>query len=422
MAHDGEITTPIPKSRTAAEAARVRVRRGMKLVEESVDRGPAASPQRAPADARPAERVQVHTAVQARPRTGLARGAIVGGCYRIVERLARGGSAIVYRAFHTELKREVALKVLVLAGTVDDHSFETRFVQEAKALVALQHPHIVEVVDFGRLEDGRPYLAMEFVDGPRLNEVFRDTEVGVADRLEILAQVADALAHAHATGVIHRDVKLSNVMALPGPTGWTVKVLDFGLARLVEEDQELTRQGVVMGSPHFMSPEQARGQVLDSRTDIYSLGVLAWVAFTGCFPFSGPTPAATMVQHCVEPVPMLSMARTLFPVPEGLSQVVSRCMAKEPDARIARMEDLAIALRAAAERARKGYFIGLGAPEAVVLPPPANLPPPVVVASSPPSHIRLALLAWLLVSTACLWWQEEGAVPPPWAAVQLERR
>lgn len=418
MAQDGEITTPIPRSRFAAEAARVRVRRGMKLVEQSVEHGPSARLRRAADDALPAQRMQVHTAVQAKPKAGISRGSVVGGSYRIVERLARGGSAIVFRAYHTELKREVALKVLVLHGTSDDAGFEIRFVQEARALVALQHPHIVEVVDFGRLEDGRCYLAMELIDGPRLNEVFRDTSVGVAERLEILAQVADALAHAHGCGVIHRDVKLSNVMALRRDGAWVVKVLDFGLARLVEEDQELTRQGVVMGSPHFMSPEQARGQTLDSRTDIYSLGVLAWVAFTGCFPFSGSTPAATMVQHCIEPVPMLSVASTLFPIPEGLSPVVSRCMAKEPDARVPRMEDLAVAFRRAARRATQGHFVGLGAPEAVVLPPPANRP----YTSSPPSHLRLALLAWLLVSSACLWWQEEGAVPPPWTRVLNEDR
>ncbi len=396
---DGEITTPIPRSRSAAEAARVRVRNGVKAVQ---DGGPAPS-------------LRVHTAVQARPRAGLRPGEVVAGHYRILERVARGGSAIVYRAWHQGLQRPVALKVLILNGGADDPDFEARFVREARAMLALHHENIVEVVDFGRLEDGRCFLATEFLDGLRLTDVFKDSSVDAPTRLELLAQIADGLAHAHAQGIIHRDIKLSNVMVVPAGPRPRARILDFGLARLMDEDQELTRHGVVMGSPHFMSPEQARGQELDPRTDVYSLGVLAWVAFTGCFPYSGPTPTATMVQHCVEPVPLLSHARLLLPIPPGLAAVVARCMAKDPAARYPRMEELAQAFRQAADDVRRGAFVGLQTPQAVALPAPANRPPA-------PAPTRLALLGCLLISAACLWWQEEGLVPPPWVTPQLAMR
>ena len=415
--HDGEITTPIPRTQRTAVADRVRVRRGVEAVAATADQAPHARMQSRIEGQLPAERLQVHTGVQLRPRVGLKRGSVVSGTYRIVDRIARGGTAIVYRAWHITMAREVALKVLTPPGTGRDDQFEARFVREARTLAALAHPNIVEVVDFGRMEDGRCYLAMEYLDGPRLTDLFRDPDLSAADRLDVIIQVVEGIHHAHARGVVHRDVKLSNAMVVQRNGQRLVKVLDFGLAKLLEDEQELTQHGVTMGSPHFMSPEQARGQDLDARTDIYSLGVLAWTAFTGEFPFSGPTATATMVQHCVEPVPWLSRVDTLLPVPAGLCATVRRCLAKDPDERFPNARELIAALESAKDEARTGQFTHLAPLDTLDLPPPANRLP-LAPRSSPR---RLALLAWLLVGTACLWWQDQGPAPPPWTVEFRER-
>ncbi|MCK6507453.1 serine/threonine protein kinase [Myxococcota bacterium] len=415
--NDGDITTPIPRTQRVSVADRVRVRRGVEAAVASAENAPHARVAARVEGQLPAERMQVHTGVQVRPRLGLKRGSVVGGTYRIVDRIARGGTAIVYRAWHITMAREVALKVLTPPGTGREEQFEARFLREARTLAALAHPNIVEVVDFGRLEDGRCYLAMEYLDGPRLTDLFRDPDVSTADRLDVILQVVEGIQHAHARGVVHRDVKLSNAMVVLRNGQRLVKVLDFGLAKLIEDEQELTQHGVTMGSPHFMSPEQARGQDLDARTDIYSLGVLTWVAFTGEFPFAGPTATATMVQHCVEPVPWLSRVPTLVPIPGSLCETVRRCLAKDPDERFPTARALADALQVARTEARQGQHVGITTPLATLLPPPANTAP----RAHGPSTLRLALLAWLLVGTACLWWQDQGVVPPPWTVASQER-
>lgn len=419
--NDADITTPIPRTQRVAVADRVRVRRGVEAAVASADQAPHARNAARVEGQLPAERMQVHTGVQVRPRLGLKRGSVVGGTYRIVDRIARGGTAIVYRAWHITMAREVALKVLTPPGTGREEQFEARFLREARTLAGLAHPNIVEVIDFGRLEDGRCYLAMEYLDGPRLTDLFRDPDLSAADRLDVIIQVVEGIHHAHARGVVHRDVKLSNAMVVQRNGQRLVKVLDFGLAKLLEDEQELTQHGVTMGSPHFMSPEQARGQDLDARTDIYSLGVLTWVAFTGEFPFSGSTATATMVQHCVEPVPWLSRARTLVPVPASLCETVRRCMAKDPDERFPTARALVQALQAASTEARRGQHVGLVAPTATTLPAPANGSQPTASQRAGHPTLRLALLAWLLVGTACLWWQDQGAVPPPWTTAGQER-
>jgi len=417
--HEGDITTPIPRTQSRSVADRVRVRRGLKEVEANTESIRAASIQAAQlgAGSEPAMhsgQLQVKTGLAVRNRIGLKRGTVVGGTYRITDRLGRGGTAIVYRAWHLSLDREVALKVLTPPGNANNQQFEARFVREAHTLARLSHPNIVEVVDFGRLEDGRCYLAMEFLDGPRLTEFFQDPNVSTIQRMDALIQVAQGLSHAHARGIVHRDIKLSNAMVVDRGGRKQVKVLDFGLAKLAEDDQEITQAGITMGSPHFMSPEQARGLELDPRTDVYSLGILAWVAFTGELPFVGDSSTATMVQHCVEPIPWLSRVPTLHPVPEGMCATVRRSMAKDREDRFGSAKELLSALQRARAHASVGRFENLAPPAHVVTPPPANQRPQ-------RSTVRLALLAALLIGTACLWWQDQGLTPAPWTPQYHDR-
>ncbi|RME24652.1 MAG: serine/threonine protein kinase, partial [Deltaproteobacteria bacterium] len=414
MAHDdGEITTPIPRGRQQQVADRVRVRRGVAVVEQDTAEVAAHAARRL-VDRNRGGPLVVQGGAASRPRSkSLRSGAVVGGHYRIVNRIARGGTAVVYRADHLTLGRRVALKILTPPGVgPGDAQFERRFILEARTLAALSHPNIVEVLDFGRLEDGRCYLAMELLDGPRLDEWFRNPAVTALERLDALIGVARGIAHAHERGVIHRDIKLSNVMIVRTARGPVAKVLDFGLAKLLDGDnQELTQHGVTMGSPHFMSPEQARGWPLDEGTDIYSLGILAWCAFTGSFPYSGPNATATMLQHVVDPVPYLGDVEQTHPAPPGLADIVRRCMAKNRADRFASMRELTDELIAVRNRAARGRV------ERRLLPPPP--PPSRLREPLNPSERRLVLLACLLMSLACLWWQERGLVDPPWVRVYV---
>ncbi|NOY26172.1 MAG: serine/threonine protein kinase [Oligoflexia bacterium] len=428
---DGEITTPIPRKRRTSVADRVRVRRGVDAATATADKSPQARARSRLRDQAPARMVVVHKPAPSQQRVAIQRGSVVAGTYRIVDRIARGGTAIVYRAWHITMAREVALKVLTPPGTGNDDIFEARFIREARTLAGLAHPNIIEVIDFGRLEDGRCYLAMEFIDGPRLSDLFRDPDVSATQRLDVLIQVAKGIAHAHANGVVHRDIKLSNAMAIQRKDRAVVKVLDFGLAKILEDDQDITQQGMTMGSPHFMSPEQARGQDLDERTDIYSMGILTWIAFTGKYPFNGSSVTATMVQHCVDPVPWLSRVDTVFPVPQGLCATVRRCLAKDREHRFATADALIEALQDAHAQALQGRIVTLDDPAGYVHPSPANTHA-VALAVDSAGHgrrrattrsvRRLALLGCLLVSTACLWWQEQGVVQPPWTVAESHYR
>ncbi|MCB9780808.1 MAG: serine/threonine protein kinase [Alphaproteobacteria bacterium] len=412
---DGDSPNPTPDDDLDRAAARERVRRGIDQERER-RKTPGVDAIRRLAGVDDADEPKVVPGGGGRTREGLRRGQVVATHYRIIDRIARGGTAIVYRAHHMGIDREVAFKLLAPPQTTrNDGNFEARFVREARALAALSHPNIVEIIDFGRLDDGRCYLVMEYLEGLRLTEYYKDPDTSVVERLDSVIDLVEGLAHAHARGIVHRDVKLSNALVVRRGDRMVTKILDFGLARLVdeEEDQEITQEGVTMGSPHFMSPEQARGKLLDPRTDIYSIGVLIWVAFTARYPFSGPTSAATMLQHVTEPVPWLSREETVHPVPEGLCATVRTCLAKDRRDRYASARLLVADLRKARAAAAEGRFdaTGVDAP----LPPPANVP-------GPRGHIRLALLGWLLVFTACLWWQEEGVTPPPWTVEYRETR
>ncbi len=247
--------------------------------------------------------------------------------YTIEEEVGRGAMAIVYRAVDRLHGRSVAVKVLrpeLLSRIGVD-----RFLGEVRIVARLQHPHVLTLIDSGRW-DGKPYFVMPFVSGPSLRRVLNDNgRLGVSDAAALLRDVADALAAAHAVGVVHRDVKPENVL-LSGRHAW---VADFGVARALSDatDTGGTLPGSVPGTPAYMAPEQAWSDAVDARADIYALGVVAYELLSGSPPFAGPGARAILAAHLAEePVPL---RRRRPEVPEGLEQTVMRCLRKDPGER-----------------------------------------------------------------------------------------
>ncbi len=278
------------------------------------------------------------------PRADPLIGVVVAGRYRIVELLGRGGMGIVYKVEHTSIGKLLAMKLLT--GELSRNSeVVRRFKQEALTASKLSSPNTVQVFDYG-VSDGLTYLVMELVTGDDLGRVLKLSgalEVGLAGRL--LVQIANSLAEAHHHGIVHRDIKPENVMLVRARDGSELaKVLDFGLAKLRESSElnELTSQGAIVGTPYFMSPEQIRGEPVDPRSDIYSLGALAYRALTGHYPFHGPSPMSVFAKHLTEdPTPPHEVAPS---VPLAVSEVVMRALAKEPSERYQRVEDFQAAI------------------------------------------------------------------------------
>src|ERR1044071_6402601 len=269
------------------------------------------------------------------------------GKYEIQSLVGEGGMGRVYRALDTELRRPVALKFLPAEVAADPRRLE-RFGREALAASALNHPNIVTVHDIGQTADGRRFFATELVEGVTLREHLRSRGLRLGEVLDLLAQVAAALVEAHAHGIVHRDVKPENVMVRRD--GY-VKVLDFGLAKLTGRpsagvDTEAatralvaTDAGAVMGTGAYMSPEQSRGEEVDARTDVWSLGVVLYEALTGHLPFRGKSASHTIVAIQDEEPPPLS--QYLLDVPDLLQEVVSDALAKDREARLTTRQMLA---------------------------------------------------------------------------------
>jgi serine/threonine-protein kinase len=258
--------------------------------------------------------------------------------YELGPVLGQGGMARVYQGLDRQLGRQVAIKVL--APPFDrDREFVERFRREARAAAGLSHPNIVAVFDSGS-DDGTHFIVTELVEGETLaDRLRRDGPMPPADAVAVAADIARALAAAHARGLIHRDIKPGNVMLLPDGR---VKVVDFGIARAAGSDT-LTNTGVVLGSTAYLSPEQAGGQPVDERADLYSLGCVLYEMLTGHVPFSADTPIATMYRHVNEDAPPPS---TIAPVQPELEDVVLRCLEKDPKRRFASAAELEDALLA----------------------------------------------------------------------------
>jgi eukaryotic-like serine/threonine-protein kinase len=299
---------------------------------------------------------------------GLAEGQAVGH-YKIVSQLGAGGMGEVYLAEDARLGRKVALKLLPASFTADAGRVR-RFTQEACAASALNHPNIVTIHEVGEAEDGRRYIVMEHVEGVTLRRRMSAGQMEVAEALDVAAQIASGLAAAHAVGVVHRDVKPENVMLRPDGL---VKVLDFGLAKLTEQRQQQTagssaptrprartETGMVMGTPHYMSPEQARGEEVDSRTDIWSLGVVLYEMASGRAPFGGETPSHVIVSILEGTPPPLNKLRR--GVPAEIERIIKRALAKDRADRHARIADMAEELRNLRVMLGEGRSFSFGLP------------------------------------------------------------
>ncbi len=264
-------------------------------------------------------------------------GSVLDARYRILHKVGEGGVGQVYLAEHVPLGRREAIKVLQPEVAVDPQ-FVSRFRREARAANRLQHPNIISVYDFGRLPDGRMFLAMEFADGIRLDQLLkREGALTVHRALHISAQLALAIDHAHSRGVIHRDLKPSNVILVEDKQERDlVKILDFGLAKIVApEYRELitvTARGDIFGTPAYMAPEQFRGEGSDPRSDIYALGCILFELLVGGPPFSGHN-MELMQAHTRTPPPQASSHRVDAAISAELDAAIDACMAKDADRR-----------------------------------------------------------------------------------------
>src|SRR5881397_2036820 len=279
------------------------------------------------------------------------------GNYRILDKIGAGGQGTVYKATDQKLGRTVVVKVLPAELTVKETNLK-RFEREARLASALDHPNICTIFDLDET-DGVHYIAMQYVEGRNVRQLVNSRPLELESTLRIALQVTDALAAAHARGIIHRDIKSGNVMVTEHGQ---VKILDFGLAKLLDETEaattgihrtELTEVGVPYGTATYASPEQARGDRVDKRADVFSTGVLLYEMLSGTWPFRGKT--TIDVRHAViyDQAKPLAEARP-GPIPARLQQIVDKAMAKEPRNRYQKISDLRDELRKVLQEVSSG--------------------------------------------------------------------
>ena len=269
------------------------------------------------------------------------------GKYEIVDELGSGGMGTVYRARDPVLDRLVALKTMFTGGALEEEA-RRRFLREARSVARLQHPNIITIFEFGEV-DGRPFIAMELLEGLDLDQAVQQGRLSdLGAKLRIIEQLCQGLDYAHSRGVIHRDVKPSNVFVLDDGTA---KLLDFGIAR-IEGSTFATDKGVVLGTPHYMAPEQFKPDPIDQRVDMWSVGVILYELLTGARPFEANSVPSMIYKIINKPLPPIdALARGL---PQGLVDVVERSLAKDRVGRFEGMEEMARAIRAAVSPTARG--------------------------------------------------------------------
>jgi eukaryotic-like serine/threonine-protein kinase len=289
---------------------------------------------------------------------------LVAGKYEVIRRIGRGGMGSVWEGRHASLGNRVAIK-FIEKEYAESPEARSRFVTEARAAATIQSKHAIQIYDHGVTEDGRPYMVMELLTGAsldrRLEEVGR---ISLAETARILGQVSRALQRAHDAGIIHRDLKPENIFLVRSPDDdeESAKVLDFGIAKIKgppgEELTSSTKTGTVLGTPYFMSPEQARGlRNLDYRSDLWSLGVIAYKCVVGVLPFEGESVGDLLVKICTAPVPVPSAAQPGLPA--TFDAWFARALEREPDKRFSTATELADALAmAAGVSVRRGPMSG----------------------------------------------------------------
>jgi eukaryotic-like serine/threonine-protein kinase len=326
----------------------------------------------------------------ARPADPFIGREILNGQFQILQKIGTGGMGSVYKALQPAMNRMVGVKILHPKLT-NRKDLVARFRREARAMSHLTHPNTVKVFLYGELEDGSLYIIMEFLDGKNMNQTVRAEGPMPMERgLPILMQVCSALEEAHRAGIIHRDLKPENIfLCQQGGLKDYAKVLDFGLAKVTEREMRpgsiiLTQEGMVFGTPEFMSPEQAQGKVLTPASDIYSLATILYEALTGKLPFEAKT-AMDFLSHHVSHKPILLSERVAGRTfPPLLDQIISRALAKKPEERFASAADFGAAMQAVLQ-GRTDLPEGLTAQESA----PTHVAPQ-ALASSPSSPNALA--------------------------------
>jgi len=303
---------------------------------------------------------------------------ILNGQFKVMEKIGTGGMGSVYRANQVAMNRLVAVKILhpKLANRTD---LVSRFRREAKAMSHLSHPNTVKVLLYGELEDGSLYIVMEYLEGRNLNQTVRaEGPLSVERALPILIQVCGALEEAHRSGIVHRDLKPENIF-LCNQAGLSdfPKVLDFGLAKVTEREMRpgsiiLTQEGMVFGTPEFMSPEQAQGRTLTPASDIYSLAVILYELLTGKLPFDARTPIEFLSLHVTAPPIPLGQRVAGRSFPPGLEEVLAKALSKKPETRYASAAELAMALEPFAPGSKFTSVV----PGSTPGPPPVNATKP----------------------------------------------
>ncbi len=333
------------------------------------------------------------------PKSGeLPLNAVFAGRYRVVGTLGKGGMGAVYDAQHTGTGQKVAIKTLLI-DTVHDPAAVKRFFLEAKTTAGLQHPNTIRVFDFGQSDDGLFYLAMERLQGvtlaDRLSEyAAQGKRMSEQEAATIACAALRSLAEAHRVNLVHRDLKPSNLFLHDLGAGETViKVLDFGIAKSNDQQQQLTQAGTALGTPAYMSPEQVMGKAVDARSDLYSLGVVLYQCVSGRVPFRGDSTFTVLMMQVNEAAPDLSQVA-------GVSAAFARVVGKSLEKLAGDRYDTATAMREALEPLARGEHLhapgaaGIAPPS--VAPPPPPPPPPAnrdQVATRPPSPVQVAAAA-----------------------------
>ena len=321
------------------------------------------------------------------PQVDPRLGTVVDGRYRIEKRIGEGGMGIVYLATHTVLGKRLALKVL-RGEVARDADVVQRFITEAQSATSIGHENIIDISDFGRLPDGTVYFTMEYLDGEALTDMIkRGGSVPVREAVHIIRQISSALGAAHSRGIIHRDLKPDNIYLVKrGGAANFVKVLDFGIAKVGGASSKLTKTGMVFGTPHYMSPEQAAGQTVDQRTDVYALGVIMYEMFVGKVPFDADTFMGILTKHMFEPpIPPSQTQQGAGNRLGALEDITLKALQKKPELRQQSMADLVLELDPVAQ----GGNISVGVRGAGGVPPPDNL----ADALEPPSRTEMRLSA-----------------------------
>jgi serine/threonine protein kinase len=260
------------------------------------------------------------------------------GPYEIIEPLGKGGMASVYKAYEAALDRHVALKVLP-GEFLHDQDFSERFNREARLIAKLEHPNIIPIYNFGIDQASHtPWISLRLISGGALSSSIKQRRLGLDRVVDIIQGAASALDYAHSRGVVHRDVKPQNILL---DEAGRVYLADFGIAKMFEGTSALTQAGMITGTPQYMAPEQATGQQLDNRADIYALGVVAYEMLTGRVPFTADTPIAVLMKHVQDPLPLPSPDD----VPGGMALALVKALAKAPGDRWPTATEFADALR-----------------------------------------------------------------------------